>query len=71
MVPGFIAGVEALHTRFGKLPFAALFAPAIHLADSGVTVNASMAAMLRQREHVVTRRPEGRAIFGNPDALPG
>jgi gamma-glutamyltranspeptidase / glutathione hydrolase len=29
MVPGFMAGVQALHERFGKLPFSALFAQAI------------------------------------------
>ena len=36
LVPGFMAGVQALHDRFGKLPFAALFGPAIWIADHGV-----------------------------------
>ena len=29
LVPGFMAGIEAMHSRFGRLPFADLFEPAI------------------------------------------
>src|SRR5262245_51979115 len=32
LVPGFFAGAQAAHNRFGKLPFASLFEPAIYLA---------------------------------------
>ncbi len=35
LVPGFFAGVQAAHDRFGKLPFASLFDPAIYLAEKG------------------------------------
>ncbi|MFC2165977.1 gamma-glutamyltransferase, partial [Acidobacteriota bacterium] len=63
LVPGFMAGVEAAHKRFGKLPFEQLFAPAIYLAEEGFDIPPHMATMLKQREHVVTRLPEGRAIF--------
>src|SRR5579863_1111466 len=35
LVPGFMAGVQALHHRFGKLPFATLFEPAIRIAEDG------------------------------------
>ncbi|TKC89698.1 gamma-glutamyltransferase family protein [Trinickia terrae] len=34
-VPGVIAGWEALHARFGSLPFADLMAPAIEIAERG------------------------------------
>ncbi|WJF90738.1 gamma-glutamyltransferase family protein [Paraburkholderia bonniea] len=37
-VPGVIAGWEALHQRFGSLPFADLMAPAIELAERGHAV---------------------------------
>ncbi len=37
-VPGAIAGWEALHAKFGKLPFADLLAPAIELAERGYGV---------------------------------
>src|SRR5262245_29063636 len=38
LVPGFFAGVQAAHSRFGKLPFASLFDPAIYLAEKGFVV---------------------------------
>ena len=37
-VPGAVAGWEALHRRFGKLPFADLLAPAIEIAERGHAV---------------------------------
>ena len=36
VVPGVLAGFEAAHRAYGKLPWAALFEPAIHLARTGV-----------------------------------
>jgi gamma-glutamyltranspeptidase / glutathione hydrolase len=37
-VPGVIAGWEALHAKFGKLPFADLMEPAIEIAERGHAV---------------------------------
>jgi gamma-glutamyltranspeptidase/glutathione hydrolase len=37
-VPGCVAGWEKLHTRFGRLPWAELFAPAIYYARHGYPV---------------------------------
>jgi gamma-glutamyltranspeptidase/glutathione hydrolase len=37
-VPGAVAGWEALHKKFGKLPWKALFAPAVHYAKEGYPV---------------------------------
>src|SRR5271163_4967887 len=34
-VPGAVAGWDAMHTRFGTLPFSQLLAPAIYYADNG------------------------------------
>lgn len=34
-VPGAVAGLMALHERFGTLPLATVFAPAIRLAEEG------------------------------------
>ncbi|MGA3039686.1 MAG: gamma-glutamyltransferase, partial [Bryobacteraceae bacterium] len=39
LVPGFMAGIEAMQKRFGRLPFASLFQPAIWYAENGVTVS--------------------------------
>jgi gamma-glutamyltranspeptidase/glutathione hydrolase len=37
-VPGAVAGWDALHKRFGKLPLSSVLAPAIHYADEGFPV---------------------------------
>ena len=39
LVPGFMAGIEAFHARFGKLPFRDLYAPAVWYAEKGVRVS--------------------------------
>src|SRR5262245_36609866 len=38
LVPGFFAGVQAAHDRFGKLPFASLFDLAMYLDEQGLVV---------------------------------
>ncbi|MBV9764313.1 MAG: gamma-glutamyltransferase, partial [Acidobacteriaceae bacterium] len=37
-VPGAVAGWDALHERFGKLPLSRILAPAIYYADNGVPI---------------------------------
>ena len=72
LVPGFMRGIEALHERFGRLPFAELFEPAIYIAEEGFEVGPNWAGMMQQREHVLSRRPEGRKLFLDGDGeLPG
>ena len=39
LVPGFMAGVEAMHGRFGRLPFRDLFQPALWYAEHGVRIS--------------------------------
>jgi len=34
-----IRGIEAMHKRFGRLPFRELFRPAISYAENGVTIS--------------------------------
>lgn len=63
LVPGFFAGVQALHDRFGKLPFADLFGPAIWVAEHGVSLSPAVGAWLRTQGNFVTRLPEGKRIF--------
>ncbi len=40
LVPGFMAAVQAAHDRFGVLPFAELFVPAIYFAEEGFELGA-------------------------------
>ncbi len=42
-VPGAVAGWEALHRRFGKLPLATVLAPAVRIAREGFPVSAVIA----------------------------
>lgn len=46
LVPGFFAGVQAAHARYGRLPFSALFEPAIDLAEQGFPVSDGLAQLL-------------------------
>jgi gamma-glutamyltranspeptidase/glutathione hydrolase len=67
LVPGFFAGIEAAHRRFGRLPFATLFGPAIYFAAEGFPLPPSLAGMIRFRERVFDRSPAAKAIFRKPD----
>ncbi|HYL78906.1 MAG TPA: gamma-glutamyltransferase [Bryobacteraceae bacterium] len=67
LVPGFMAGVQALHDRFGKLPFATLFDPAIWVAEHGVVVSPRLSRDIKRSERFITRLPEGKRIFAKAD----
>jgi gamma-glutamyltranspeptidase / glutathione hydrolase len=66
LVPGFMAGVQALHDRFGKLPSSALFGPAIWIAENGVAVSPTVDAWISSQKAFITRLPEGKRIFAKP-----
>jgi len=63
LVPGFMAGIEAMHSRFGKLPFAQLFQPAIWYADNGVTVTPFLSASFFSFGTFLARTPDGRRFI--------
>lgn len=63
LVPGFMAGVGAVHDRFGVLPFDALFEPAIYFAEQGFHLDALDAAYIEHRKAVLSRLPEAKQIF--------
>ncbi len=67
LVPGFMAGLEAAHERFGKLPFASLFGPAIYFAEEGFELLPMLGAMIEQRRDVLSRRPDTKAVFTKDD----
>ena len=67
LVPGFMAGLEAAHGRFGTLPFAALFGPAIYFAEEGFAVQPMLEAMMETRKDVLSRRPDTKAVFTKDD----
>lgn len=67
LVGGFMKGVEAAHRRFGRLPFAQLFQPAIHVAEQGIPVTTRIRGYLDFRQDDLRRLPDTRAIFTRPD----
>jgi gamma-glutamyltranspeptidase/glutathione hydrolase len=70
LVPGFMAGVQAAHDRFGRLPFSSLFEPAVYFAEQGIEVPAFLAGMIRHRAEVLDRLPEARRVFFKEDGSP-
>ena len=70
LVGGFMKGVEAAHTRFGRLPFASLFQPAIEIAERGTPVNRSLEMAYKLRKDDLARLPETHAALLKPDGSP-
>lgn len=62
-VPGNMRLAEAAHKRWGKLPWAALFAPAIRLADEGFEVTEAMRSWLVRFEPLWKDFPQARALY--------
>jgi gamma-glutamyltranspeptidase / glutathione hydrolase len=65
-VPGAVAGWEALHARFGKLPFATDLAPAIALAENGFPVTETDSANWAEYGLKYKDRPAFASVY-----LPG
>ena len=63
LVPEFMAGIQALHDRFGKLPLRVLFQPAIWYARHGVTVSPILESFFKMRRKYLSSTPEGRQFL--------
>jgi gamma-glutamyltranspeptidase / glutathione hydrolase len=70
-VPGNIRLMERAHKRWGKLPWARIFAPAIKLAEEGYTVSGPTAGLLRVLAPIWKDFPEARAIYWENGAPKG
>jgi gamma-glutamyltranspeptidase/glutathione hydrolase len=62
-VPGMVSGWAALWERFGKLPFARLFAPAIGYAERGFPVMPQIAKLWARAEERFAEFPAFRRTF--------
>ena len=67
LTPGFMAGIGAMHDRYGRLPWATLFQPAIWYAENGIAVTAGTVGFLRQNQALFSATPEGRQFASLPD----
>ncbi|CAM5534728.1 gamma-glutamyltransferase [Eoetvoesiella caeni] len=68
-VPGVLRALEMAHKQHGKLPWAALFQPAIRLAEEGFRVSPRMHAMLRNSPELA-RQQAAAAYFFDPAGQP-
>jgi gamma-glutamyltranspeptidase / glutathione hydrolase len=67
LIPGFMAGVQALHERFGRLPLAELFEPAIWLADHGFPLSPVVSDWYHGEAASLARLGETRRVFRKED----
>ncbi|NYT49081.1 gamma-glutamyltransferase family protein [Parapusillimonas granuli] len=70
-VPGQVAGWAELSRRFGKLPFAALFEPAIAYAEDGFAVTPTIARQWAAQGAVLKDQPGFAQAFLPSGAAPG
>jgi gamma-glutamyltranspeptidase/glutathione hydrolase len=71
-VPGAVAGWNALHHRFGKLPWKDLFAPALFYAQNGYPVPELISSYWEEAPEIFAHDPEGQRVYlpnGKPPAL--
>ena len=62
-VPGCVRGWEALHKKFGKLPWADLFRPAIYYAGNGFPVTEVVETYWRSEKADLEKDLNGRRVF--------
>ncbi len=62
-VPGTLAGLFAVHEKFGTLPFEKLIQPAIDLANRGVVVTAKQAKRLAHYRHLFKKENKRRILL--------
>ncbi len=61
--PGTVRGLEALHRRYGKLPWARLVAPAVRLAREGFRVPPGLSRIFTAYQSDLARDPAAAALF--------
>lgn len=69
-VPGAVALAAELHRRWGSLPWAKLFEPAIEAAREGYPISPRMARMIAGKQALLVRSPAAAAIFLDRDGRP-
>lgn len=66
-VPGALRGFFALHSKYGRLRWAQLVAPAEQLARFGTQVSRAFARQMRPVERALMLDPEAARVFGADD----
>jgi gamma-glutamyltranspeptidase/glutathione hydrolase len=68
-VPGTVRLLEAAHRRWGRLPWAQVFQPAIRLAEEGFSISPRLNGLLAQ-DKFLRNDPIARAYFYQDDGQP-
>jgi len=58
-----MAGVQAAHDWFGKLPFETVFEPAIYFAEEGFCLSADLADWITKGKGVLSQLSETKRVF--------
>ena len=69
-VPGNVALMAQTHKKWGKLPWAKLFEPAIRLADQGFTISPRLAQSISGASRLWKDFPAIRALYTDADGQP-
>jgi len=69
-IPGAIAMLEMAHKRFGRLPWATLFEPAIRIATNGFPVGPKLARTLKELAPRMSRMPDLNRYFYHGNGTP-
>jgi len=67
LVPGYMAAVQAAHDKFGRLPFEAVFGPALYYAEEGFELNDFHSRLIEYRKPVLSRLSETKGVFTKDD----
>jgi len=62
-VPGNLKGFLHVQKRLGRLPLKQILAPAIRMAEQGVTINASQGYFFGLLKPIMTMTPAGRSLY--------
>ena len=69
-VPGNVAMLALAHAKYGKLPWATLFGPAIALARGGYDITPRLAGAIDGRKATLARQPAAAALYLHADGSP-
>ena len=64
-VPGNVRGFAYIHSRYGRLPWGSIVAPAERLAATGIPVSRASASQFASASSVISASPTLRAVFAS------